>query len=316
MRFAAALCLFTLLAGCGVAMSPVATTAGAHQYRHSWMQDVKGENLLYVSNSGELYVYTFPHLKFLGVLSGASGPRGICSGHGGDIFVPFVYIPGGVYVYAHGSGSPFADLGLLYDWPNGCSVDPLSGSLAVVSGPHHDASAVAVYRYGRKHGWRFATGYGVSSLATTDFCGYDDKGNLFVDGLDARGNFGLAELPKGGIVFRAISISKTIVAPGQVQWDGKHLAIGDDGVSPAVVYQFDVSGSSATAVGSTTLHGSENVQQFWIQGRTLVAPDPARSCGSTTTGCIALYRYPAGGAAVAELQISNPFGAAVSLAQP
>jgi hypothetical protein len=271
-----------------------------------------GRNLLYISNLGALYVYTYPSLKFIGVLEGASGPRGICSNRGGDIFVPFVYIPGGIYEYAHGEGSPIADLGLMYDWPNGCSVSPKTGALAVVAGPNHYGAAVAVYHYGGKHGYRFATGYPVSSMAHTDFCGFDEDGNLFVDGVDGSDKFALAELPKAGKAFVAISVSQAIVAPGQVQWDGKHLAIGDTGVSPSVVYQFDVSGSSATAVGSTTLAGSQQIQQFWIQGETLVAPDVKRSCGSAD-GCIAAYHYPAGGTAFNKVGLLDAFGAAVSL---
>lgn len=277
---------------------------------------LEGRNLLYVSTLGDapLYVYAYPGGKEIGALSGPMGPRGLCVDKSSDIFAPFIYIPGGVYEYAHGSGTPLAYLGLIYDWPNGCSIDPTTGALAVVSGPNHERAAVTVYHYGRKRGWGFATGYSISAMETSDFCGYDDKGDLFVDGRDTSGDFVLVELPRRAKKFVTIALTQGIGAPGQVQWDGKHLAIGDTGVSPSVIYQFDVSGSTATEVGSTTLAGSSTVEQFWIQGGRVVAPDPDRSCGGSQKGCIAFYRYPAGGSATKTIALPSAFGATVSLA--
>lgn len=96
-----------------------------------------------------------------------------------------------------------------------------------------------------------------------------------------------------------------------MQWDGKHLAIGDTGASPSVIYQFDVSGNSATKVGAATVMGSMMVEQFWIQGGKVIAPDPKRSCGGSRVGCIAIYPYPAGGSAVKAIALASAFGAAV-----
>jgi len=226
--------------------------------------------------------------------------------------VPFVYIPGGVYEYAHGGGAPVAELGLLYDWPNGCSINPKTGALAVVAGPNHEGAAVAVYRHS-KRGWGFASGYSIPSMASSDFCGYDDKGNLFVDGETNSGAFALAELPKGGKAFITISVTQSPNAPGQVQWDGKHLAVGDTGVSPSIVYQFDISGSGANKVGTTTLKNSTKVEQFWIQGGRVVAPDVNASCGQSEQGCIFVYNYPAGGAPTKTIELTAAFGSTVSL---
>jgi hypothetical protein len=150
-------------------------------------------------------------------------------------------------------------------------------------------------------------------MSSSTFCGYDNHGDLFVDGKDSNGAFVLAELSKGSQTFTTISVSQSIESPGQVQWDGKHLAIGDTGVVPSVIYQFDVSGSSATKVGATTLNDSMMVEQFWIQGGKVIAPDPKRSCGGSRIGCIAIYPYPAGGAAVKTIALASAFGAAVSL---
>jgi hypothetical protein len=288
---------------------------GSSGLYHQALADAKSRDLLYVSTGADqpISVYTFPGARFVGLLTGPLGPRGLCANLAGDVFVPFVYIPGGVYEYAHRGGTPIAQLGLLFDWPNGCSVDPTTNALAVVAGPQLERAAVAIYRYSRKRGWRLARGYSIPSMGSTAFCGYDDKGNLFVDGETGGGTFALAELPKGGKAFVTINVTQSFFAPGQVQWDGKHLAIGDTGVSPSVVYQFDVNGSSATAVGSTTLNDSMKVEQFWIQGGRLVAPDIKASCGQSQAGCIYFYKYPAGGAPTKTIQFPDAFGATVSL---
>jgi hypothetical protein len=147
-------------------------------------------------------------------------------------------------------------------------------------------------------------------MAEGSFCGYDNKNNLFVDGITEGGSFELAELPKGASAFTTIRLKQNISAPGQVQWDGKYLAVGDAGVSPSIIYQFSISGSSGTAVGSTTLNGSKMVEQFWIQGKTVIGPDFYFS----GTG-VGFWPYPGGGNADRTISLYDPFGATVSLAK-
>jgi hypothetical protein len=84
--------------------------------------------------------------------------------------------------------------------------------------------------------------------------------------------------------------------------------------SPYTVYQFAINASGAAKVGSTQLNGSANVQQFWIRGGTIVAPDPSRSCGGSEKGCIGIYKYPAGGNAVTTIPLAGALGATVSVA--
>jgi hypothetical protein len=281
----------------------------------SMRTDYSGRNLIYASTLGNepVYVYTYPDAKMIGILNGPVGPRGMCVDRASDIFIPFVYIPGGIYEFAHGGGTPIVYLGFPYDGENGCSIDPTTGNLAVVTGGDYKP-ALVVYHYKGLRGWGFAKSYTLPSMSNSAFCGYSNHGDLFVDGKDGSGAFALAELSKGSKTFATISVSQSIKAPGQVQWDGTHLAIGDTGVSPSVIYQFDVSGSIAKKVGSTTLGDSAMVEQFWIQRGNVIAPDPKRSCGSGQAGCIAIYRYPAGGSAVKTIELTGAFGATVSLA--
>ena len=308
-----------MLVGCGGTQSPIGAPGaalGPASGAVPWMRAVAaGRNLLYASTLGDkpVYIYTYPGGKMVGILPGPIGPRGMCVDRSSDIFIPFIYIPGGIYEFAHGGGTPIAYLGFPYNDENGCSIDPTTGNLAVVGGPDFYA-ALVIYRYEGKRGWGFARSYALPSMSSSTFCGYDAHGNLFVDGKDSSGAFVLAELSKGSKTFTTVAVSQRVKAPGQVQWDGKHLAIGDTGVSPSVIYQFDVSGSTATEVGSTTLKGSTMVEQFWIQRGNVVAPDPKRSCGGSQAGCIAIYRYPAGGSATKIIELPNANGATVSLA--
>ena len=311
-KFAVIALAAAMLSGCGGSAPPLNAPVGAVS---SIRADAGARNLLYASTLGDepVYVYTYPGGKMVGILPGPIGPRGMCVDRASDIFIPFIYIPGGIYEFAHGGGTPIAYLGFPYDYENGCSIDPTTGNLAVAGGPDFYA-ALVIYRYEGKRGWGFARSYSLPSMSNSTYCGYDNRGDLFVDGKDSSGAFVLAELPKGGKTFTTISVSQSIKGPGQVQWDGKHLAIGDTGVSPSVIYQFDVSSSTATEVGSTTLRDSTMVEQFWIQRGNVIAPDPKRSCGGSQTGCIAIYRYPAGGSAVKTIGLPNANGATVSLA--
>ena len=100
--------------------------------------------------------------------------------------------------------------------------------------------------------------------------------------------------------------------PGQVQWDGQYLAIGDEGVSPSIVYQFSINGSALTNVSKTTLGGSVQVEQFWIRDHILIAPDYQRVCATSVRGCVAIYKYPAGGNATATMSRYEATGATIS----
>lgn len=273
-----------------------------------------GENLLYVSNGQVVFVYTYWRGKMVGTLSGFAGARGLCANAAGDIFVPFIYGFSATYEFAHGGQSPIALLGFNYSYSHACSVDPKTGALAVIGGPDsgRGATYVTIYRPRDTHRWRLGKSYEVASLSRGAFCGYDASSDLFCDGTSSSGAFVLAELPANGSAFTTITVKQSIAGAGQVQWDGKHLAIGDTGVSPSIIYQFDVSGSSAKKVGSTTLAGSTTVEQFWIQNGLVIAPDVKAACGQSEAGCIFYYRYPAGGSAAKTIRLRGAYGATVS----
>jgi hypothetical protein len=142
-------------------------------------------------------------------------------------------------------------------------------------------------------------------------CGYDDRGNLIVDGF-GYGSHGPAEfaiLPHGAQRLQKLTLDPEPAGPGGIQWDGKHWAIGDIG---STIYRFDVTGSKGTKVGSTTLRESGTIFEFFISGDRVIAPQhetdryqPGRQAQ--------VFKYPAGGAAIGSIHGLNlPFGAVVS----
>jgi hypothetical protein len=311
-RWLGSFALAAMLVACSASPSPkvglpiVATRAegigGA-----SWMApEAKSEDLLYLSDmvANDVVVYSYPRGQLVGTLSGFGKPRSECVDSSGNIWI--ADIEGlDVVEYAHGGTTPIASLST-FGPPLSCAVDPTTRDLAVSGGL--SGTVVSIY-HERSHGrWSDPKRYSDAALGVPYFGGYDSAGNLFIDGLTRSKNrrFVLAELPRRSQNFQNIAVSQSISVPGQVQWDGKHLAIGDSGVAPSVVYRFSIAGSTATEVGKTTLGGSTSVRQFWIAGHTLVGPDFKRDVG--------FWRYPAGGSPTKMLASVHGYGAAVSFA--
>jgi len=133
-----------------------------------------------------------------------------------------------------------------------------------------------------------------SMNATTLYAGYNNAGDLFVDGYVGSSPI-LAELPRRRSKFKTISLNESIGGPGEVQWDGKYISI--ETLHYPIVYQIQVSGSSGTIVGTTDLkEGSKTyVGQSWIQGQQIVAPCEGRAARRPNSIC--LWEYPSGGSA-------------------
>jgi hypothetical protein len=194
----------------------------------------------------------------------------------------------------------------------GCSIDPTTGDLALASQSFGTKGTVAIYTNARGK----PKTYTGSALYQFFFCSYDEKRNLFADGLTApgSGSFGLAELAKGKTTLTNIEMSQYILWPGGVQWDGKHVAVGDQN-SP-VIYQLQINGHKDNVVGTTRMgSGARSVKQFWIQDQTLVAPNTIPGRGGSDSKAL-LYDYPLGGNAFKKISkhVIAAQGAVVSLA--
>jgi DNA-binding beta-propeller fold protein YncE len=307
-----------MLAGCGGSQTqigapgtiPQSGPAARHPDRGpSWMApDAKGKDLLYVSDQGtnDVYVYSYPKGKLTGTLTGFNVPDGECVDQTGDVFITN-YSASNIVEYAHGGTSPIATLSDKGYHPSGCSVDPTTGNLAVTNfeTTHSLRGDVAIYQ-GAKGSPKLH--YTDPRIYSMYFCGYDNAGNLFVDGTTAGSAFAFAELPSGGRSFRNITLKQTISGgPGGVQWDGSHVAVLVQGTN--VIYQFTINGKKGTEVGSTSLGGASYVIQFWKEGSDVIGPD----FGNADVG---IWKYPAGGAATKIITgLDQPEGATVSQAQ-
>lgn len=271
----------------------------------SWMApEAASEDLLYLSDvaANDVKVYSFRKGRLVGTLTGFGKPRGECADEAGNVWI--ADIEGrDVIEYPHGGLKPIASLDT-FGAPLGCSVDSAAHYLAVAGGI--SSTIVSIYHEDSHGRWSNPKRYTDSAMRIPYFCGYDSNGNLFIDGLtkSKAGRFTLVELPRRSKTFESIAVSQAIDMPGQVQWDGKDLAIGDSGVAPSVAYRFSISGSNATEVGMITFDGTISVRQFWIAGGTLVGPDFDRNAG--------FWRYPAGGAPIKTIDRVHSYGAAVS----
>jgi hypothetical protein len=298
----------TLLANCNNSMlsSQSATLRSANA---SWIApDAKNQDLLYLSDYGDgtVRVYTWPKAKSVGTLSGFRRATGECVDPAGDVWITS-YVSAEIVEYAHGGTTPIATLSDPGEYPISCSVDPTTGNLAVgnIETTGNGQGSVAIYPGAQGT----PTLYADPSIDRVFFIDYDGKGNLYVDGRpNSSGGFVFAELPKGGGSFTDITLDQSIGMPGGVQWNRNEVVVGDQ--QAPYIYRFRITGSSGTETGDTPLNGGDDVVQFCIQGKKVVAPN-------ADSGNAMLWTYPAGGSATKTIDGLNlPFGAVVSKANP
>jgi hypothetical protein len=154
--------------------------------------------------------------------------------------------------------------------------------------------------------------------------GYDDQGNLFVDGLNGSccrrrhpPVAAFAELPKGNSTFTAIGLSGGAFypRPGGIQWDGRYITV----VNVNEIYRVQISGSRGSVVGSTELEqpnsffGSD-VSPDWIVGGRVVAADYSYDSRNWNVG---LWKYTSGGLPIKHFSgnFAGVYGVAVSVAK-
>lgn len=311
-----------LLGGCGgsaVPRMPAApATTGARlalaDDARSWMlPEAKGEDLLYADSSGasvhDVYAFSYPAGKLVGTIGepDAAYQQGLCADAKGDVFVTTLsntYYGGAIYEYAHGGTKPVQILDESGVWPWGCGVDATTGNLAVASiNLASQASWVEVYQRAKGK----PVNYYDNEIINYTFVGYDDKGNLFVDGSGPGSNVEFGELRKGSGTLTNVNLDKSVNCCGQVQWDGKHITIEDE--QAAAIYRLSFSGSTGTVIGTTRLkEWNDGGAQSWIQSNVVLQPN-----GNSATE-IGSWPYPRGGNPTAN--ISTPaavFGVTVSL---
>jgi len=221
----------TATTSCGVPQAPISlpeglrggtsAAAASTAYLHarglagegaSWMSpDAASQNLLYVSEARTVAVYSYPQRKLQGTLRHFYIATGMCVDKKGDVFVVDSGY-GKIFEYAHGGAKRLVTLDSPTKDPVGCAIDPTTGDLAVGSLGFGSAPSIAIYKNARGK----PVTYTDSAFHEFFFCGYDNNGNLFADGITApgSGNFALAELPQGKTALTTITVDQYIVFPG------------------------------------------------------------------------------------------------------
>jgi hypothetical protein len=294
----AACAAISMLAACG-ASTQIAPAGAASAL--SWVAPAsKSDNLLYVSDLGanSVDIYTYPGGTLVGTLHDFGSVAGLCVDKGGQVFVVDEAGPA-VDVYAHGGSSQVGQLKAT-GAPYGCAVDPTTGNLALTNLSSYLYGTISVYPKAKGNPKELKD----SQVNSTYFCGYDDEGNLFIDGNDRTGDNIFLELPKKSGTFKLFKLGANFVKPGGVQWDGTYVAVGDQGAG--MIYRMNR--STGTVAHTVTLKSGTTVEQFWISGSTLVGPN------AQSDGPVGLWHYPAGGSPTKSLTgFYYPIAAAVSL---
>jgi hypothetical protein len=303
-----------LLAGCGGGL-PAPPAAAPADRGASWMASdaALAKSLLYVSDAGtfDVDVYTFPDLKPAGKLTGFDEPQGECTDASGNVWITNT-VSQQILEFSHGGKHAIRKLRDPTGYPGGCAVDARGGDVAVSN--FYDSSGageVLIYHGGRGT----PTPYANPAVTYYYFDGYDAAGNLYVSGATGGGSYVLSVLARGRHALTSLSVrGGTIHFPGSVQSVGKTLVLGDqecDGKKGACFYQASRSGMSVKITRKTTLTGSCDVAQAWIQDGRLAAAD-YDDCGRDRSGAY-LWSYPGGGTALRRATgLSRPIGAAIS----
>lgn len=313
----AAISAGALLSACS-AMSSVPTGAPAparvSRAGHSWAspEAKKAKKLLYITDGSndDVYILSYPKGKVVGTLTGLNDPNGMCVDSSGDVYITENYGQQ-IVEYAHGGSTPIATL---YDegWqPNGCSVDPSTGDVAVANivTTSFTEGSLAIYRHGSSNATYYTP---PGSWFSVNAVGYDNKGNAYIagsDGFEGGQNFETGVLLNGasGLENTSLSNESDFGNPGNVQWDGKYVTYAD--ANSGTVYRYTFSGSGGTEVSSTEVGGCCSGQVWYstISGKVLFEAQGSAEAYS--------YAYPAGGKMMKTFDVSPANCAILSVAR-
>jgi hypothetical protein len=170
------------------------------------------------------------------------------------------------------------------EMPSSCALDP-SGDLLVGILDGSNAGDIVIFKNASGSGTAIST-----PLAREYFEGYDNQGNLFFDGISRKYTAQLDEMPKGTTKIKTITTSNAIQLPGSVQWDGTYLTVTD--MDTSSMYRYTVTGTKAKLKDTVLLSGAGQCTQTWIAAAVVFCADAGNNSGE-------IYKYPAGGSAIA-----------------
>ncbi|HEY2473685.1 MAG TPA: hypothetical protein VGI19_02685 [Candidatus Cybelea sp.] len=290
-----------MLAGCS-GVRPALMTPGTLPAVQQDGPLSSGSDLLYVSDDGpDVLIFTYPAGAHVATLKGFNGAQGECVDGSGDVWIAD-HLASEMVEYGHGSTKRKARLLDRGYYPQGCAIDPATGNLAVSNATgFHGSGDLLVYQGAHGKPERFTD----PDFQGYYFCGYDNKGDLFVDGTGGGYNR-YAVLRRGSQTLETIPLEQDLYVSGSVQWDGKYMTLGGWNGEETVLYQ--TKGMSGQVIGSIDLDKSEGANTFWIRNGTVV---DSSCCGWG----VFFYNYPAGGAPTKILRDRfYPYGVVVSSA--
>ncbi len=284
--------------GKSYAITMKAVAHGQLKHYKSWFQKNANKNrLIYVSdfNNSLIQVYNYPSQGTQNPPAGTItadllNPQGMCVKNNQVIVANTG--DNNLVGYNYGSTTPDLTLSDPGEYPVGCAVAP-NGDVAAsdIFSPTTGEGAVTVWAGGSGTGTIYVEPAGMIECF---FISYDGSGNLYVDGFNSSGYFGMAYLPAGSSTWQSVSLSgATINFPGGVIWDGTYLTVEDQSGPSGypVVYQCNNSGASLDcSVGSTGLQGASDVTQGYIKRGVKGITGADASAGTVYT-----WAYPAGG---------------------
>ena len=269
------------LGGCGGSPQSVATIPqGSSAVRETAQHRTSGSgDLVYATGGGRTYILSYPDGILLNTFN--SSGSGTCSDSKGNVFLTKDTT---VDEYAHGATTPTATLALPGKLAIGCAVDPQTNNLAVV----FESSGGDIAIFPNEGG----TPSVFSSHIDSSYCGYDNSGNLFVDGYSGP-NSSFSELSSGGSAFTKLSISDSVGSPGQVQWDGQYITYEGIDTKNTLISRLSISGSTANIVSQTRLKGiKRRAYASWIYKGAVVVPYSTHGPLAKRVGT---WAYPKGG---------------------
>jgi hypothetical protein len=279
-----------MLAGCGWTGTTV--PQGAMTQNQTHQASGSSGNLIYALTNKAIVVVAYPTWQIVASIpvQQPGSDNAICSDpNNGDVFV--TETTGAVGEYAHGGTTQIATLGTAGFEPGGCSVDPISGNLAVAGYSGSSKAPMLIY----PHATGNPTLLYSSQLKSFSYPAYDDAGDLFTS-TSAKHGFRYAELKANDKTFSVIKPpSEFDFYVNKIQWDGSHVVFENWNArgEGTELYQLHISGRTATLVGSIQLQRADG-NTFWMQDGSVFGPF-AKPLPNHHSRAIAYWPYPAGG---------------------
>ncbi|HEY1881769.1 MAG TPA: hypothetical protein VGG51_01850 [Candidatus Cybelea sp.] len=284
---------FALLCGCGGSPSSVPFVP-ASAVPPAQRAVGKIGPLLYVVGQKGVYVLDFPSGQLRSTIQ--ENGYAACSDKKGNVFIAGDH---GLDEFKHGGTTPIAHLVLPYT-TNGCSFDPTTQTLAATSGGY-----VAVFHEEQNPAVMYSSGFSASE------CGYDNTGDLYVDGYAYPNVFSFAVQPHAERNFYQVTLPAGMNATaGQVQWDGTYITIesGVGKTNALKIFRLTVPKTfKAQLAGTVTLSlASIYPALSWLHTVTSQIIVPYQIGDSSKTSSLGYWKYPAGGPPVKKM--SKNFG--------